>query len=190
VFSDVDSGAALAGIAVIANPTESAEGLWEYSSDGTSWFAIGAVSEGSGALVLGADAQLRFSPAPLSSGSSELQVRGLDDSYSGGFSSTLSGAEQRVQLADPSFGGVSPLAANVSALAASVTPPPGAGAAAGAGHGDTCAGWARNGHGGGGSFRCGARCDRCDRSCRRGRGFRAGARRLACAGRARRTADG
>ena len=53
-FADPDAGSSLAGVAVVANPATAAEGVWQYSSDGVNWFAIGAVGDDATALVLSA----------------------------------------------------------------------------------------------------------------------------------------
>ncbi|MFD0389822.1 cadherin-like domain-containing protein [Tistrella bauzanensis] len=56
-YGDVDTGA-LSGIAITAL---TGNGTWEYTTDGTNWFSVGAVSDGA-ALLLSAAAQLRYTP--------------------------------------------------------------------------------------------------------------------------------
>jgi hypothetical protein len=124
-FSDVDNGSALAGVAVIGNGASPAgEGAWSYSSDGgASWSPIGGVSDGSGALALSASTRVRFVPVAGFEGTpTNLRVRGLDDSYAGGFSSTDGGSEIRVQVDTSFHGGTSPVAGGASRLATSVAP--------------------------------------------------------------------
>ena len=60
-IADQDAGA-LSGIAIIAADT--AHGSWQYSTDGSTWASLGAVSDGS-ARLLAADAstRIRFVPA-------------------------------------------------------------------------------------------------------------------------------
>jgi hypothetical protein len=124
-FSDVDSGSSLAGVAVVGNgASPGGEGAWSYSSDGgASWSPIGGVSDGTGALALDAGTRVRFVPAPGFEGDpTSLVVRGLDDSYAGGFSSTAGGSEIRVQVDTSSHGGTSAIAGKTSRVATSVGP--------------------------------------------------------------------
>jgi hypothetical protein len=60
IFSDAD-GNGPAGVAITNNPANAAQGVWQYSSDG-SWISIGTRSESS-ALVLALETKLRFVPA-------------------------------------------------------------------------------------------------------------------------------
>lgn len=56
-------GDALAGVAIVANAALSAQGAWQYSTDGgAQWLDLPTVSADA-ALVLAADARLRFAPA-------------------------------------------------------------------------------------------------------------------------------
>ncbi|MDJ0864882.1 MAG: DUF4347 domain-containing protein [Myxococcota bacterium] len=119
VFRDVDAGASLSGVAVVGNAADPAgEGTWEYSSDeGAHWFAIGAVGDDATALVLGGDARVRFVPAGSFAGvPAALVVRGLDDAYAGGQSSTAGGVEIRAQVDTSASGGTSAIAAARSAI--------------------------------------------------------------------------
>jgi uncharacterized delta-60 repeat protein len=86
VFVDAD-GDALAGIAVTADLSAARQGQWQYSTDGgTAWHGLGAVSA-SQALLLGADAELRFLPAPDYSGTpGALTVHLVDSSGAFAFS--------------------------------------------------------------------------------------------------------
>ena len=96
-LSDVDAGASLAGVAVVGNTADAAtEGVWEYSSNGSDWFAIGSVGDDASALALEATARIRFVPvAGFEGAPADLVVRGIDDSYTGGFASTAGGSETR-----------------------------------------------------------------------------------------------
>ncbi|WP_282755960.1 cadherin-like domain-containing protein, partial [Desulfuromonas thiophila] len=78
-FEDVDSDG-LAGIVITANPIATEEGIWEYSTDGTTWHAVGSVSETAG-LLLGKETLLRFTPASDYAGDKHaLTVHAVDDS--------------------------------------------------------------------------------------------------------------
>ena len=85
LIGDAD-GNALAGIAVVGNPRNAAQGTWQYSTDGgTTWHVIASVAEAS-ALVLPADARLRFRPALGFAGDpAPLVVRAIDATYAGSF---------------------------------------------------------------------------------------------------------
>ena len=76
-ITDVDTSA-LEGIAIIG--ADNSNGAWEYSTDsGTSWFAIGTVSDSS-ALLLSDDAgnRIRFVPATNFNGSAQFSYRAWD----------------------------------------------------------------------------------------------------------------
>ncbi|EHR72505.1 hypothetical protein BurJ1DRAFT_3700 [Burkholderiales bacterium JOSHI_001] len=85
-FSDLDDGASLAGALVTFNPLQTAQGNWQYSTDGgAQWNNVGAINSPS-ALALDAASRLRFVPTADYNGSPDaLQLRVLDNSYSGGF---------------------------------------------------------------------------------------------------------
>ncbi|MDD2880336.1 MAG: DUF4347 domain-containing protein [Rhodoferax sp.] len=88
-FTDVDSGATLGGVIVVSN-TNASGGQWQYSTDGSNWFDIGAVTATSG-LALSADTALRFSPEANYHGTpSALQVYLTDNTYTGGYTSGAS----------------------------------------------------------------------------------------------------
>ena len=72
-WSDVDAGAAK-GIAVTS---AAGNGGWQYSTDGTSWTAFGAVSAGN-ALLLGSTAQVRYLPDGLNGETSGFGFRAWD----------------------------------------------------------------------------------------------------------------
>nr|CAM76811.1 HEMAGGLUTININ/HEMOLYSIN-RELATED PROTEIN [Magnetospirillum gryphiswaldense MSR-1] len=118
-FSDVDSGASLAGVAVIGNPI-TASGVWQYSSNnGTTWADVDGVNDSSAALALSAATKLRFVPAADFNGAAPaLTVRGIDNSYAGGWSDS---AGSRALINTGSPGGTSAIAANATALSTTVT---------------------------------------------------------------------
>ncbi|CAO1661545.1 hypothetical protein [Salinicola sp. NYA28a] len=73
LFNDADAAYAptdiLAGIAITADSSQATEGEWQYSTDsGATWLAVGSVSTDS-ALLLDAEALLRFNPVENYNGS-------------------------------------------------------------------------------------------------------------------------
>ena len=114
-FTDPD-GDLFAGIAVAAN-TAATQGAWQYSTDGTSWFAVGAASDAA-ALALGAAARLRFVPAADFNGSPPgLAVYGLDATHAGGF--TAGGA--RIAINASLNGGITPISDTTTTLDTSIS---------------------------------------------------------------------
>jgi large repetitive protein len=70
----------LAGIAIVANAATAAQGVWQWSTDGTIWSAIDTPSLAA-ALVLSANTQVRFLPNANFNGTpGGLTVRLIDDS--------------------------------------------------------------------------------------------------------------
>jgi len=114
-FSDPDDpAAAITGILISANPQNTAEGTWQYSTDaGANWFDVGAVSDGA-ALALNAAALVRFVPAADFTGTpSGLGVYGVDDTFAGGFTAgstrvavdaTVNGADTAISDAATTLG--------------------------------------------------------------------------------------
>ncbi|MCZ8076491.1 MAG: Ig-like domain-containing protein, partial [Paucibacter sp.] len=90
-WADVDSGA-LAGLALTAS---SGNGSWQYSTDGTNWAAVGAVS-GNSALLLSASSRLRYLPDGQNGETATLAYRAWDQSS--GTASTF-GSAQKVSTA-------------------------------------------------------------------------------------------
>ncbi|MBK1724537.1 DUF4347 domain-containing protein [Thiocystis violacea] len=87
LYSDPDTvydpADTLGGIAIAADGSNAAQGTWEYSTDGSAWHAVGAVSNTS-ALVLSSTASLRFVPAQDYDGTpGDLSVHAVDSSYAG-----------------------------------------------------------------------------------------------------------
>ena len=54
----------LGGVAIVGNAASAAEGVWQYSADGTVWTDVPRDVGDSNALLLAPDAKLRFVPAP------------------------------------------------------------------------------------------------------------------------------
>ncbi|MGR0184917.1 hypothetical protein [Azospirillum aestuarii] len=73
------AGNGFAGVALVDNAADATQGQWQYWT-GTAWTAVGAVSDGN-ALLLAADAKLRFVPAADWNGvPPSLTARLIDDS--------------------------------------------------------------------------------------------------------------
>ena len=71
---------------------------------------------------LSADTLVRFVPAADFDGApAALVVRGLDDTYAGGFSSTAGGSENRVSVDTASSGGISAIAGGTATVSTSIT---------------------------------------------------------------------
>ncbi len=80
IAGGTDASTSLGGVAIVGNTANSStEGVWEYSiNGGTSWQAVGTVSDGS-ALVLGTSDMLRFVPVENYTGTPpSLDVRVAD----------------------------------------------------------------------------------------------------------------
>ncbi|MBL8378811.1 MAG: cadherin-like domain-containing protein [Burkholderiales bacterium] len=122
-FADVDAGAGFGGVAVVGNTANAGtQGAWQYSTNGGSnWYAIGTVADGATALALGSATQLRFVPvADFSGAPPALTVRGLDNTYAAGFSTTA-GTESRVTVDTAANGGSTAIAAATATLSTSIT---------------------------------------------------------------------
>ncbi|MBF8271041.1 MAG: swmB [Magnetococcales bacterium] len=122
MFSDPDAGSTLSGVAIMFNAANAAtQGVWQYSSDGSNWFAVGAVAEGATALAIGAGSSLRFVPVANYAGTpSSLFVRALDNAYSGSFSTTQAG-QNRVTVDTTNRGGSYPVSSGFRAISTTVT---------------------------------------------------------------------
>src|SRR5690606_23704228 len=67
--TDPNPGAFLSGLAITANSANAGtQGAWQYSTNGTDWYAVGTVSNAS-SLALSASTQLRFVPVANYNGS-------------------------------------------------------------------------------------------------------------------------
>ena len=122
-FTDVDTGASLAGIAVVDNSADAGtQGEWQYSTNGgANWYAIGAVTDGATALAVSSSTLIRFVPVADYNGTPPaLTVRGLDNTYVAGFSSTA-GSETRVNVNTTTNGGTTAIAATTANLSTSIT---------------------------------------------------------------------
>lgn len=120
-FSDADSMDAMvgvAGVAVISNPF-TADGAWQYSSDGgTTWRDIGAVNTAN-AQMLSASTLLRFLPSLDFNGTTpSLYVYGVDSSYAGSWSNSTTDTPATINASSP--GGSSPLSATSTQLETAV----------------------------------------------------------------------
>ena len=112
VFGQTGNG--FAGVAVVANPGNAAQGEWQYWN-GNSWVAVGAASDGN-ALLLSADTMLRFLPVVNWNGKPpSLMVRLVDDSQG----AIVSGG--RVDLKSLGLGGTTPYSVSAILLDSQVT---------------------------------------------------------------------
>jgi large repetitive protein len=110
----------LAGIAITSNPATAAQGVWQYSPDGTTWTAVPAGLSDTNALILPANYQLRFLPDPdfnSSTGSPApaLTTRLVDNS-AGAITAPLTGQNVATN------GGTTPYSAATVVLSTAVTP--------------------------------------------------------------------
>nr|WP_161501586.1 cadherin-like domain-containing protein [Rhodopirellula sp. SM50] len=122
-FSDIDSGSSMSGVAVVGNTANAVtEGSWQYSTNsGTNWFDLGAVADDNTALAISSTTLIRFVPVGDYSGTpTGLTVRGLDNTYVAGFSSTA-GAETRINVDTTTNGGTTSIAAVSAGLDTSIT---------------------------------------------------------------------
>jgi VCBS repeat-containing protein len=119
-FVDVDAGSSLSGVAVVGNTANAAtEGVWQYSTNGRNWHAVGGVSETS-ALLLSASTQLRFVPVADYHGTpASLTVRAIDDTYGGGFS-VGAASQSRFTRDVLTNGGTTAFAANTNTISVTV----------------------------------------------------------------------
>ncbi|MCG6122851.1 MAG: DUF4347 domain-containing protein [Microvirga sp.] len=104
-FADVDGPSS--GLAVIGS---SGLGAWQYSTDGTTWLAVGPVTPGA-ALLLEASASIRYVPNGEQGESATLTLRGWD--ASSGASGTLADATTN--------GGTTPFSAQTATASILVT---------------------------------------------------------------------
>ena len=98
------------------------QGTWQYSTNGgTNWFAIGTVTDGATALAVSSSTLIRFLPVANYNGTPPaLVVRGLDNTYAGGYSTTA-GSETRVTVNTTTNGGTTAIAAATANLSTSIT---------------------------------------------------------------------
>ena len=82
-FADPDPGDYLSGILITSAPSVPTGGVWQYTTDGVNWYAVGTVSESS-ALALNNLSSIRFLPDANYNGTpGNLAVRVLDSTYAG-----------------------------------------------------------------------------------------------------------
>ena len=98
------------------------QGTWQYSTNGgTNWFAIGTVADDATALAISSSTLIRFVPVADYNGTPPaLVVRGLDNTYAAGFSTTA-GSETRVNVNTTTNGGTTAIAAATANLSTSIT---------------------------------------------------------------------
>ncbi|MBD1942561.1 cadherin-like domain-containing protein [Coleofasciculus sp. FACHB-712] len=119
LFSDPDAGASLGGVAVVGNTANTTtQGTWQYSTDGTNWFAVGTVADGATALALSASTVVRFVPVANYNGDPPaLTVRALDNTYSSGFTS----GGTRINLNTGTNGGTTAISGSTNIINTSIT---------------------------------------------------------------------
>ncbi|MFO0699340.1 MAG: DUF4347 domain-containing protein, partial [Nitrospira sp.] len=117
-FSDPDAGASLAGVLITNNPLNGAQGSWQYSTDGGSnWYDVGTIAYPN-SLALSASTSVRFLPAANYNGSPDiLSFRGLDNTYSGGFTNGAT----KVTFDAASPGGSSPISSSLVSFSTTIT---------------------------------------------------------------------
>ncbi|XFA70366.1 cadherin-like domain-containing protein [Tistrella mobilis] len=85
-YGDVDASPS-SGIAITAL---TGTGRWEYSTDGTNWYAVGTVSVNA-SLLLAADAQLRYDPAGNTAETATISFRAWDQTIGTATSGSIRG---------------------------------------------------------------------------------------------------
>ena len=121
-FTDPDQPVpSISGIAVSANTANAGtQGTWEYSTDGITWFAIGAVTA-TNALALNSNTSIRFVPVTNFNGTPPaLSVFGLDETFaSGGGTFTVNGTRSEINTS-PNGGGTA-ISDDPTTLSTSIT---------------------------------------------------------------------
>ncbi|MBD2013331.1 cadherin-like domain-containing protein [Microcoleus sp. FACHB-53] len=119
LFSDPDAGASLGGVAVVGNTSNATtQGTWQYSTDGTNWFAVGTVADGATALALSASTVVRFVPVANYNGAPpDLTVRAIDNTYSSGFTS----GGTRINVNTGTNGGTTAISGTTNTINTSIT---------------------------------------------------------------------
>ena len=117
-FNDVDTGSSLSGVLITNNPLNTAQGVWQYSTNsGGNWYDVGSIAYPA-SLALDVSALVRFVPTADYSGSpSGLSVRALDNTYAGGFTNGAS----KVTHDASSPGGSSSISSSLVSVTTSVT---------------------------------------------------------------------
>ncbi|MBW4512023.1 MAG: DUF4347 domain-containing protein [Scytonematopsis contorta HA4267-MV1] len=119
LFNDIDAGSSLSGVAIVGNTANSTtQGVWQYSTDGSNWFAIGSVNDGTNALALSRDTRVRFVPVANYNGTPDaLTVRALDNTYS----SFTVGNSSIIRVDTTTRGGITAISANTNTITTSIT---------------------------------------------------------------------
>ncbi|MCA8997201.1 MAG: DUF4347 domain-containing protein, partial [Planctomycetaceae bacterium] len=112
-FTDPDPGSSFAGVAIVANPSSINSGTWQYSTDaGTTWFDVGSVSTTT-ALMIDTATMVRFLPtANFNGGVAQLNVRAIDNTYTGSFTNGAS----RISANVLSNGGSTPYSGTTASI--------------------------------------------------------------------------
>jgi VCBS repeat-containing protein len=112
----------LAGIIITADASDPSEGEWQYSTDGTNWHSIGAVSTDAG-LLLSSSSSLRFVPAADYNGTPGSLSAHAVDSSDNSISFTSGATRQAFDTIAPSAtGGTAAVSSSAVSLNTSVTP--------------------------------------------------------------------
>lgn len=121
-FTDVDSGDTLGGLAIVANTADSTtQGVWQYSTNGTIWYAIGTVSDSS-SLLVSASTRIRFLPVADYNGTPPgLTVRAVDSSYSGAYSVATATLTRTTIDTSATHGGSTAISDNTNTIGITVT---------------------------------------------------------------------
>src|SRR5690606_15937243 len=83
---DVD-GDAFGGIAIVGYTPDATKGVWQFSSDGTAWVNVPAITDATDAMFIGAASRIRFLPAAeYHGGAPQLSVKVVDATYGGDWS--------------------------------------------------------------------------------------------------------
>ena len=116
-FSDVDSGSSFGGIAVVGNSADLlTQGRWEYSTNGSTFFEIGTVGDGSTALALSSATQIRFVPvADYNGAPPALSIRVMDNTQT-----QFTSGGSRVVVDSSANGGDSGIAATTTTVGITV----------------------------------------------------------------------
>jgi VCBS repeat-containing protein len=121
-FTDADAGSSLKGVAISNNAATGGQGTWQYSTNnGTSWFAVGSPTD-TAALLLDANARLRFVPAADFNGApGSLSAYGLDNTFDSGTNPFTSGATTHTFDANATHGGITPVSNAATTISTSIT---------------------------------------------------------------------
>jgi VCBS repeat-containing protein len=121
-FADVDTGDTLGGLAIVANTANATtQGVWQYSTNGANWYAIGTVSD-SAALTVSAATQLRFVPVADYNGTPpSLTVRAVDSSYAGAYSAAVATETRATVDVTSVHGGSTAISDNTNTVGITVT---------------------------------------------------------------------